>query len=607
MASEEEEIRRLMEADARVKNLGTSLNQLKAATMAQVEAARAAGASQAQLNTIWAQSLPQITNQTRALNAAQKELATSTRNMGYAMMFAGNSMQDFQAAGLRGILNNIPQVITALGGSAGLAGVVTIAAVAFEQFRPQIEKLMETMDPNRMDRFTSSFEKLRNQVEELHKAGPLSAADAFGLETSERRLAAYEKGLTSDRREMGRHTPTERDTGRGVGNALDESPQWRDAYEKIRASLVDQAGNDAAAAAHKQAMASESDIMSGGSAFNWRNVKSWATGDFRSGMALHLERARKKAEEASKKARGAAEKEQGSKLGELVDKAMAGDENAVKELAAKVRAAGNEAFAGWLEEQVVLAKLKAGTHTVPDLDKEGRLDRAAKEVEAWDEEDAQRQHSDNLWREKKAWRAEKDRKRMAAFDRARPDWNAETDEMALLRDMQMGRNVTEERDITFGAAPLGSQELTRRQNRWKTVWKDGRLVDQRTMHRAVSLEEASKQLEERRYEALVAQGVDRSTAREEAKKYGEKAYGAQMQRGYDAWRQLGEMQMTGQLGRGVQVMGSESYIDSVQTAREGIDKQMLDLMKKGVEAQVFLKEWARVNGVAARVARRKAP
>jgi hypothetical protein len=73
-----------------------------------------------------------------------------------------------------------------------------------------------------------------------------------------------------------------------------------------------------------------------------------------------------------------------------------------------------------------------------------------------------------------------------------------------------------------------------------------------------------------------------------------------MQTGYAAMKHLQEMAMTGGIGRGVQQLSTESYLQSIGTAREGIDKQQLDLMKMIRDATVFQAEWMRRNGMPAK-------
>lgn len=69
------------------------------------------------------------------LNAMQKQLgklSTHGNNPGMAVLELSRGLEDLQY-GVRGVLNNIPPLVLSLGGSAGLAGVISIVAVAASQ------------------------------------------------------------------------------------------------------------------------------------------------------------------------------------------------------------------------------------------------------------------------------------------------------------------------------------------------------------------------------------------------------------------------------------------------------------------------------------------
>lgn len=78
-----------------------------------------------------------------AAGAGKAEKATS--GFGQSALQAGRIVQDFQAAGVMGIANNLEQLAMALGGGAGLAGALTLAATAYMAFRPQIEHLVSQL------------------------------------------------------------------------------------------------------------------------------------------------------------------------------------------------------------------------------------------------------------------------------------------------------------------------------------------------------------------------------------------------------------------------------------------------------------------------------
>lgn len=69
---------------------------------------------------------------------AKKKLAAGSNQAGMAALMLGQAIDDAQY-GLRGIMNNIPQLVLAFGGGPGLAGVLGVAAVALNQFLNRLE------------------------------------------------------------------------------------------------------------------------------------------------------------------------------------------------------------------------------------------------------------------------------------------------------------------------------------------------------------------------------------------------------------------------------------------------------------------------------------
>lgn len=74
--------------------------------------------------------------------AVSAKAARAKRDLGGAALEASRAFEDAQY-GLRGVLNNIPGLIMMLGGSAGLAGAVSVGAVAMSIFAARVEKLQQ--------------------------------------------------------------------------------------------------------------------------------------------------------------------------------------------------------------------------------------------------------------------------------------------------------------------------------------------------------------------------------------------------------------------------------------------------------------------------------
>ncbi len=79
----------------------------------------------------------------QSMNQAGQASAKGGANMNMAILQASRGIQDFQAAGLMGIVNNVEGIATAFGMGAGVAGMVTLAAVAIQSLSPIIQSVAQ--------------------------------------------------------------------------------------------------------------------------------------------------------------------------------------------------------------------------------------------------------------------------------------------------------------------------------------------------------------------------------------------------------------------------------------------------------------------------------
>ena len=75
------------------------------------------------------QAIKQVTQSTEKFNASNVAMAGKSRNSSMALLEFSRGFEDLQY-GVRGVLNNIPPLVMSLGGGAGLAGVISLAAVS---------------------------------------------------------------------------------------------------------------------------------------------------------------------------------------------------------------------------------------------------------------------------------------------------------------------------------------------------------------------------------------------------------------------------------------------------------------------------------------------
>jgi len=123
----------------------------------------------------------------RGARGVSKELGKakkSQKNFGMATLEASRAIEDMQY-GVRGVLNNIPQLVMFLGAGAGLAGAISVAAVAAAQLGPLLLKMGrdgETgaeMLAQAEEYLAESVEEANRRVTEAKKQAAKESGDAI--------------------------------------------------------------------------------------------------------------------------------------------------------------------------------------------------------------------------------------------------------------------------------------------------------------------------------------------------------------------------------------------------------------------------------------------
>lgn len=117
-------------------------------------------------------------------NQAQKHSGDVTRLNALGFLYLSQAIEDAQY-GLSSIVNNIPGVVMMMGGGAGLAGAVSIAAVGVNQLARNWDGLMAALG-------NPKVETAAERMERLAKATKLTAAEAKELAAHRERQAAAE-------------------------------------------------------------------------------------------------------------------------------------------------------------------------------------------------------------------------------------------------------------------------------------------------------------------------------------------------------------------------------------------------------------------------------
>lgn len=134
-----------------------------------------------------ADQLENVKGRANNLATAQVGGAKSTRNSSMALLELSRAAEDAQY-GIRGVLNNIPGLIISLGGTAGLAGAISIAAVALAQLLPRMREWMGMTDDAKeaQEALKASVERFKDAINRQRtdaiEAAARSAVDAQGRE-----------------------------------------------------------------------------------------------------------------------------------------------------------------------------------------------------------------------------------------------------------------------------------------------------------------------------------------------------------------------------------------------------------------------------------------
>jgi hypothetical protein len=163
----------------------------KVAAMSSLAADKAKVSSWAHYNLD--EAMGNTAKRTETVSSGITKVGKSSRDSNMALLMFSQGFEDAQY-GIRGVLNNIPPLVMALGGTAGLAGVVSLAAVSFSMLgnvfdttkkqasdtEDQIRTLAESMVGLTTDKLdlrletidaaADAAEKLKQNFEETHKA-----------------------------------------------------------------------------------------------------------------------------------------------------------------------------------------------------------------------------------------------------------------------------------------------------------------------------------------------------------------------------------------------------------------------------------------------------
>lgn len=127
----------------------------------------------------------------------QTLLAGQSGRMGAMGFLAFSQAVEDAQYGIRGVLNNIPQMVLGFGGGMGLAGAISLAAVAAVTLLPHIRNLYGTMDSGTLDKAAGEWERIQAEGNKAAEAiATAAAAELRVAELAERTNEAYRERVT---------------------------------------------------------------------------------------------------------------------------------------------------------------------------------------------------------------------------------------------------------------------------------------------------------------------------------------------------------------------------------------------------------------------------
>lgn len=128
--------------------------------------------------------IEKATRTTNSASAANEKLGNSAQGGAMKLLYMGQAVDDLQY-GVRGVLNNIPQLVMAFGGGAGLAGGISIAAIAlsqlsnlFDETDKKAEKFQADLDQIGRNAAANILDKLDERAKALRQANDIDALNA---------------------------------------------------------------------------------------------------------------------------------------------------------------------------------------------------------------------------------------------------------------------------------------------------------------------------------------------------------------------------------------------------------------------------------------------
>ncbi len=184
MSDQEEVIRLKFEANTAAVDASKTKSAALKQELASLKSELAAGTiTQTQYTAGWVKLMGQFKENAREAKQLQTSMGSVSQSVGAVSQSAakgGEKVKDFGRAayvasqgledlqyGLGGVINNIPQLVMAFGGGAGLTAAISLTAVAINQLVKHWAEINQMFDPQAVKGFASGLNTFKEKLQEL--------------------------------------------------------------------------------------------------------------------------------------------------------------------------------------------------------------------------------------------------------------------------------------------------------------------------------------------------------------------------------------------------------------------------------------------------------
>jgi len=182
------------------------------------------------------------------------------KGFGSASMQLSYVMQDLVAQngdllrGFMAIQNNMPLLVTSFGGTAGLAGAISLMSLAASLAAPLMANVVKEFNITKTDDFRIAIEKLQDRLKVLEEKKIKLSIDYTEMEQARRRIGDIQDAMRAYEEWSRLHTDWEKKSGAEVASVLANAP-------------------GGAAASHEKVIAAEQKQLAGASAAEARELE----------------------------------------------------------------------------------------------------------------------------------------------------------------------------------------------------------------------------------------------------------------------------------------------------------------------------------------------